>query len=241
MKHRSGILVCGLLLALESATTLAGDNTKALGTSVALASEYAWRGISLSARRPSLQASVDYSRPLGNDMTLEAGVWGYSTKYLERPAIWLDMGVYAGLGGPLAGDWRWGVQSLKYAYPQAPDWNYLEHSIRLSRAPDKEPGSLGLELGHSRSSDVFGSGSLGRYFDLDLKLRLPWALELTVHAGKSLYARPELAYQDFRDWKLAAGGQWQGFDFEVGWIATSGDQFGRMGRSRGIASILRTF
>lgn len=217
----------------------AADST--LDLTATLASEYAWRGTSLSERKPSLQFALDYSQTLNPWLDMEAGLWAYSTRYRERPELRLDSGAYFGLAGDFGQRWRWSAQMLNYHYPRAEDWDYRACTLQLARTPDEHAGSFGVVFEHSRSNDVFGTGSLGRYFAVAVNMRLPHAMLLTLHAGRSIYQRQELAYRNFNDYKIALGGQWQDYAWETGWIATSGDQFGRQGKGRAIVSLSRSF
>ncbi|MGB9990434.1 TorF family putative porin [Pseudoduganella rhizocola] len=234
--------LCAVLAFPAAAASAQEEAQPALSATVTLASEYTWRSISFSRRDPSLQTSVDYIRPAGKGLNLEAGAWLYSSKYEERPQISFDTGGYVGLNGPLADGWQWALRTMQSRYPQAKDWTYVEHSVHLSREADEARGSLGVELAYAYSPHAFGSGSRGRYLEAGLSMQLPAGLTLSLHAGRSLFSRPEQTYRNFNDWKLALAGQWQGFDIEAGWIVAShAAQFGRMGRPRAVLAVGRTF
>lgn len=226
----------------DSAPETPEAEKKGLSATVALVSEYTWRGISFSKRDPAIQTGLDFATAITSDLNLEAGAWLYSSKYQERAAITGETGYYAGINGPLAGAWRWAVRSMRSIYPQASDWTYAEHSVHLSRPGEAETGSVGFDAGYSYSPRAFGSDSNGQYVEAELKVQLPQQLVLRLHAGHSAFSRPELTYRNFNDVKLALGGAWQGLDIEAGWIATSNtSQFGRMGRARAVLSVGRTF
>ncbi len=237
--------LAGLLLAAAGAAG-AVDGTAPGGPGVALtatlATESAWRGISLSQRRPSLQQGLDLARPLGHALQLEAGMWAYSTRYADYPQVRLDTGAYARLSG--ATPWpglRWGLQGARYVFPQARGWNYNEFTASLARSPGEAAGSLGFELALSGSNNAFGSHSQGRYLEAEATVRLPHAVDLKLHLGRSVYAQPALTYPSFTDARVALAGAVAGLDVEVAWLATRGGHFGRMGRGRLMAAVSRSF
>jgi uncharacterized protein (TIGR02001 family) len=234
-------LMAGALLAAAGAPAQESE-PQALSATVALVSEYTWRGISFSRRDPAIQSSLDFTTPIGRELNVEAGAWLYSSKYEERPAISIDSGAYLGINGVLSGAWRWALRTMQSRYPQARDWNYVEHSVHLMREAEDEPGAMGMEVAYAFSPHAFGTESTGRYLEAELKVRLPRQMTVSLHAGRSLFSRPEQTYRNFNDVKLALGGQWQGLDIEAGWIAASNaSQFGRMGRARAVLSAGRTF
>ena len=209
---------------------------------VTLASEYAWRGISLSQRKPSLQFDLAFTRALGAGLALEAGAWAYSTSYAEHPDVHVDSGGYANLTGTTG--WNgigWKLQAARYVFPQAQSWNYTELTAAVDHPAAEHPGAVGFELAYAWAPDAFGSGSRGRYVQADAKVRLPRGFDLKLHLGRSLYDRPELTYPSFSDMRIAVTKSVAGFDGEIGWIATSGDHFGRNGAPRWIAAVSRTF
>lgn len=218
------------------------QETKSWSATVALVSDYAWRGVSFSRLRPAVQSGIDWTGAITPELNLEAGAWLYSSRYQERPEIHGETGYYAGINGPLPGAWRWALRSIRSVYPQASDWTYAEHSVHLSRPGEAGIGSVGMEIAWSYSPRAFGSDSNGRYVEAELKIQLLRQLALRVHAGRSEFSRPELAYRDFNDVKLALGGAWRGVDIEAGWIAASNaSQFGGMGRARAVLSLAHAF
>jgi uncharacterized protein (TIGR02001 family) len=237
-------LVCLLLAATGMAA--ASDGKTPDGNSVTLtatlATEYAWRGISLSQRKPALQLGLDLARPLTHDLSLEAGAWAYSTRYADFPQVRLDTGAYARLGGPTP--WhglRWGLQGARYVFPQARAWNYNEVTASLGRAADEAVGSIGFDLALSQSDNAFGTRSRGRYLEAEATMRLPRAIDLKLHLGRSVYERPALTYPSFTDARVALATSAAGLDLELAWLATRGGHFGRMGRGRMVAAVSRSF
>lgn len=209
---------------------------------VTLASEYAWRGISLSQRNPSLQLDLAFTRALGAGLAIEAGAWAYSTSYAEHPDVHVDSGVYARLAGPTGWDGiGWSLQAARYVFPQAQIWNYTELTAAIDHPAAAHTGAIGFELAYSHATDAFGTGSRGRYVQADATVRLPRGFDLKLHLGRSLYDRPELTYPSFSDMRVTVAKSVAGVDVEAGWIATSGDHFGRMGEPRWIAAVSKTF
>ncbi len=83
---------------------------------VTLASEYIYRGIGQTNRKPALQGGFDYAHSSG----LYAGVWGSNISWLSdlggiSSSIELD--VYGGYKGTIAEDFTYDVGVLTYNYP----------------------------------------------------------------------------------------------------------------------------
>jgi uncharacterized protein (TIGR02001 family) len=240
MKAWPALLLAASGAAASADAPTAGDAS--IAATVTVATEYAWRGISLSQRKPALQLGLDLARPLAHDLRLEAGAWTYSTRYADYPQVRLDTGVYARLGGPLP--WhglQWGLQAARYVFPQAREWNYNEVTASLGRSADEAVGSVGFELAFSQSGNAFGTGSKGHYLEAEATVRLPRSVDLKLHLGRSVYERPALTYPSFTDAKVALATSAAGLDLELGWLVTRGGHFGRMGRGRLMAAVSRSF
>ncbi|MHB1428112.1 MAG: TorF family putative porin [Rhodocyclaceae bacterium] len=83
---------------------------------VTIASEYIYRGIGQTNRKPALQGGFDYAHSSG----LYAGIWGSNISWLSdlggiSSSIELD--VYGGYKGSFANDFSYDVGVLTYNYP----------------------------------------------------------------------------------------------------------------------------
>jgi uncharacterized protein (TIGR02001 family) len=86
---------------------------------VTLASEYIYRGIGQTNRKPAIQGGFDYAHESG----LYAGVWGSNISWLSDTAgggisAPIEIDVYGGYKSTFAGgDWNYDIGVLTYNYP----------------------------------------------------------------------------------------------------------------------------
>jgi uncharacterized protein (TIGR02001 family) len=97
----------------------ASDPALTVTGAVALTSDYRWRGYSLSAGGPAIQASLDLSHRSG----LFLGTWASSLAGSDGAAAEVDL--YGGWSGPV-GPFDTTVGLLAYVYPGATGLNYFE-------------------------------------------------------------------------------------------------------------------
>lgn len=87
---------------------------------VTLASEYIYRGIGQTNRKPALQGGFDYAHSSG----LYAGIWGSNISWLSdmsatgaKISSSIELDVYGGYKGTFADDFSYDVGVLTYNYP----------------------------------------------------------------------------------------------------------------------------
>jgi uncharacterized protein (TIGR02001 family) len=81
------------------------------------ATEYLYRGIAQTRGKPALQGGFDYSHSSG----FYAGVWGSNISWIgdaiPGASASLEIDVYGGYKGTIAGDWGYDIGVLTYNYP----------------------------------------------------------------------------------------------------------------------------
>lgn len=121
---RAALTALSVLCALGSAPAAAQETVKPsvekpLSATIEIVSDYRFRGVSLSDRKPALQAEVEYTHSSG----LFAGTWGSTLAGSGGPNAEIDL--YAGYSGTEAG-LTYTVTALKYLYPGSSDLTYVE-------------------------------------------------------------------------------------------------------------------
>jgi uncharacterized protein (TIGR02001 family) len=177
--------------------------------SIALVSDYRFRGISLTDGQPALQANAAYDHPTG----VFAGLFA-SNVDLETGG--------GGLGGQLYGGyaWRWrtGVSSdvglVRYFFAGSSAITSNDYT-ELFAGVSAESFSARLSL----TSSYFGSGASAGYLDLNAAREIGRDWSLTAHAGAlatgnaTTYASE---YSDTRQVDFRLGVMRRIFDFTVG-------------------------
>ncbi|MFO1428110.1 MAG: TorF family putative porin [Steroidobacteraceae bacterium] len=142
-----------------------------------LTSDYDFRGISLSARDPAAQLSLD----LATDSGFKASVWGSNTDF-GAPGVDTEIDVTLGYG---RGDdnLSWDTGIVWYTYPGGHEFNYPEAWLGASKALTEK---LSLSGKAWYSWDYANSDDSAYYLESALEVSLPvWDLGLALHAGYS--------------------------------------------------------
>jgi uncharacterized protein (TIGR02001 family) len=154
-----------LLLAAEAQAQVSG--------SFALTSDYRFRGVSLSDRRPALLAGVAYDHVSG----LYAGALAASV-HLDAAGAGLGIQLYGGYAGILSERLSFDVGAVRYLYPepaQGGSYDYTE--VFIGAARDRVHARL------YHSSNYFGSGSDAAYVEIDGAFDLNERFVLVAHLG----------------------------------------------------------
>lgn len=143
-----------LLSAAGAAALLAGvataqDSPFSVTGTVALTSNYMFRGISQTFNDPAIQASVTVAHESG----FYAGFWGSSIDFGDDSDFELDG--YVGYGGSLGEATTFDVNVTYYGYPAAPDGTDYDY-VELIGGITHDFGGLKLNVKAAYSPDFFG-------------------------------------------------------------------------------------
>lgn len=191
--------------------------------SMALTTNYLFRGISLSDDHPAVSASVDWGYN-----GFYAGIWGSSLEAVETESMEIDF--YAGYVGEIGG-FSYSIDALYYFYPgQADDGepgdigdlNYLEYggSLAYTFAADSAP-TVGISILHS--PDFYGDTGTATAYEASFGISLPYGVSLGVHYGMqdlddAFYDPDSYNYYGVNLSKTVAG-----FDLTLGYSDTDSD------------------
>ncbi|MBW7900658.1 MAG: hypothetical protein H3C26_04230 [Rhodocyclaceae bacterium] len=123
---------------------MAGGVQAQISGSVALTSEYVWRGSSQTREDPAIQAGFKYARESG----LYASVWGSNVKFKPDNGAGSEFDFAAGWSGKIAADWALDVYLLRYQYPSADtdlNWNKINAGLTWR-------DNYWLAVGHSNNA-----------------------------------------------------------------------------------------
>jgi uncharacterized protein (TIGR02001 family) len=209
-------------LTLVSALALAAAGTaSAAGTltgNFTLASDYLFRGLSQTNRRPAVQAGVEYDGDGGGYL----GGWASNVSWLsdgstpsQPVSSSVELDAWAGWRGSLGGDWRYDAGLYGYAYPGSYPRGYTRpHTLEGYAA-------LGWKTLTLKYSSTFGNlfgvpdSRHSGYLDLGWSQPLAAAWRFDAHVGRQRVAHHgDAAYTD---WKLGVSRA-----FGRGWTATLG-------------------
>jgi uncharacterized protein (TIGR02001 family) len=214
----AGVAAAILLSALGSEAY--GQEVEVSGN-VAIASDYAFRGISQTLEKPAVQGGFDLSVPVG----LYAGVWGSSVNFGEDLAggarAQMELDVYGGFA-PSVGGFDLDVGLLYYAYPGAfsgYNYDFFEAYGGLARTF----GPLTAGLVGAWSPDFFAASGRGLLGAVEISAAAPgWPVGLDASVGRQIIEDNEaFGTPDYTVWSIGLSTEL--FGSTVGGMVTGTD------------------
>ena len=140
-------------------------------------SDYDYRGMTLTARKPALQLSFD----LAADNGFSAGVWMSNVDF-GVPGVDVEVDYTLGWSGD-GGAVSWNTGVAYYSYPNGSDLNYPEFWLGLGRDFSE---SVSLETRLWYTSGYAGATEAATYFEMNATFGLPvGGVDLSLHGGYS--------------------------------------------------------
>jgi uncharacterized protein (TIGR02001 family) len=211
------------------------DSRHSLSANVGLYSQYMWRGMTQTKKKPALQGGVDYA----HDSGLYAGVWasnvgwpkdgGQSSLYKSGGTFELDL--YGGYGGELGGTGiGYDLGMIQYVFPGSrrsgnPAANATEAYVGINYS------WFSAKYSHVISSDAWGfDDARGTgYYELNADIPIGESgFELNLHFGSFKYDGKSGGVRnkeyDYEDWKVGLTRSWSN-GYVVGgyWTDNSAD------------------
>lgn len=213
----SGLGAVALTLPLAVASV---DARADVSSTVTIASDYDFRGITQNALDPAFQASLDWEGESG----LYAGLWGSNIDFGEDGGegfdpvdLNIEVDFILGYGGSFTEDLGYDVGATYYKYfgddDDTADFDYLELYTGLSYKIVS--GTVWY------SSDFSNSGESAWYGELNAEVPVVWDVSLVLHAGYNFgdYWKPEtFGLDEFYDYSVGLARSFGRFDFEVKYI-----------------------
>ncbi|CAK0750416.1 conserved exported hypothetical protein [Gammaproteobacteria bacterium] len=242
MKFVTKTLLTGSLLA-SSALVIAGDATppSPITGSLALTSDYIFRGLSQTQEKPAIQGGLTYTHANG----FHAGLWGSNIdfKSKDNPSAYedganMEVDIGMGYGGKISDTVTWDVSATYYSYPGSNVngtskygfWEILP-TLVYDFGSAKVTGSLAY------SPDFFGNAKSGTYLMAALDVPLPADFALNAHIGEQwlkadknsglpqtfvdITTTPGYIPKNYSEWKLGISKQIAGVGLELAYFDTS--------------------
>lgn len=198
------------LLAAGTATPASADGLEASG-SVAITSDYVYRGISQTLEEPAIQGSVD----IGIN-GFYAGIWGSNLNFGDGDEAHVELDYYAGYASDI-NDFSYDVGLIYYDYPGSD--NALDYAfVELQGNGGYDFGPVSVSGGINWSPEFFGKTGDATY----LSGGVSWPaiadrLTIDAHLGRQILMGPF----DYTDWSLGATVSAAGFDFSLTYYDTN--------------------
>ena len=167
--------------------------------SVALTTDYVWRGVSQTEGDPAIQGSFDYA----HDSGFYAGIWASNASFVDDDETNIELNYYGGYSREYDSGFYWDISAYIYEYPGS--------SIDTSE-------EFFLVLGY----DIFNL-TMARDFDNENNY---YQLGAEMEVAKSFTIAGHVGRYDFDDgveydnYKLALSKEIKGFNFELSYTDT---------------------
>lgn len=208
-------LICTALFAALPAVSApvfaAEESPHSLSANVGFVSDYRYRGISQTEKKPALQGGFDYEHASGAYL----GVWGSNISWIKDGKSSLELDLYGGYGGEV-GDFSYDVGLLQYYYPGgkvegAANPNTLEAYVGGGWGP------LSVKYSHA-FTNLFGfDDSKGSwYLEAGLEYEVG-PVTLDAHIGRQKIKN----YFGYNDYKLGVSTEYGGFGFGLHYVKST--------------------
>jgi uncharacterized protein (TIGR02001 family) len=245
------IFYCGVATAQEGAS--AENDIFALKNftgSVALTTDYLFRGLSQTDEDPAMQGSFDYNHDTG----IYLGVWGSGVdEGVSEGNVEFDY--YGGFTRELFEDFSYDVSFIYYHYPGGGSNNkpdYYEVHLGLSYAFAFLPTEPVIAGGYNYSPDFFGEDDDAHYVNGTLDLSFPYGFGLGFEIGYQYVKGDETTGNnqgesgkdgfDYLHWRIGLYKELLGFGLDLSYHDTDDSGFlGDVADERLVFTVSRSF
>lgn len=211
IQARFGVALAILALGLASA---AQAEDWWFGGSLALTSDYVYRGVSQTDEGPAIQGSVDFGHASG----FYAGAWMSNVDFDEPgDGIDLELNLYAGWVFEFDNDTALDLQVVRYIYPGARRGFVIDYNEFIAAYSFLDYFTATFAY----TNDWLNSGEDAFYYHFGAKLPLG-VHELELRAGAGFNDVSSLAGSDYWDFQLGVGRSWGIFDIDLSYFDTAG-------------------
>ncbi len=209
--------------------------------SVALTSDYIWRGVSQTSNGLAIQGSFD----LAHDLGFYAGVWGSNVEFDDFSSNSLELDIYGGFsretdfGGMLPFSFTYDVGWLSYIYPLDSDnLNFSELYFGLGISPIENFNLSTYWYEDIGIENKFGQGYLDMSADYTVLPDSVWSFTAVAHGGRYFKGSRGKSYWD---WKAGLAKDVGPFNVEIAYTDTDGADADGLDDARGVATISTSF
>jgi len=232
MKLKTISTLCFAASTLVAASTAMAweseDGVHSTSASVALGTDYVWRGYSQTDEEMAISGSFDY----GHSSGFYLGTWASNVDFGDDTSIEVD--IYAGFSNEIGESGvGYDVGVLRYIYPgEDYDWNEFYASLSYSM----------FSVGVAHSGSVYDSGESGTYYSAGFDYDLPGEFALSAGVGYYDYD-DKVSEEDHTDYRLGLSREFVGFGVDVtyyGMDKDGEDAYGDLADDRVVLTISKS-
>ncbi len=202
----STLLVASSVMAWESE-----DGQHSTSASVALSTDYVWRGYSQTDNDPAISGSFDYTHSSG----FYLGTWASNVDFGDDASVEIDL--YAGFGGDIGDSgFSYDLGVLRYYYDgENYDWNEYHVSAGYSF----------FSASINYSNNVYDSNEKGIYYTLGFDYDLPMDIALSAGVGFYDYDKNAISTksENHTDYHIGISKEFAGFGWDLTYTAMDND------------------
>lgn len=205
---KTSLTLLGALLVAASSSAMAWESgSHSTSASVALSTDYAWRGYSQTDEEAAISGSFDYGHANG----FYAGLWGSNIDFGSTSSVEVDL--YAGFASEIgATGLSYDVGVLRYMYPSEGDINWTEYYASLSYS------FLTAFVGNT--TEYGGGDETATYYNLSTGYDFADSgVSLAAAVGRYIIDGSD----NYTDWSLSASKELVGLGFDLSYIDTNVD------------------
>jgi uncharacterized protein (TIGR02001 family) len=212
-----------------------------VASSITLASDYSYRGISQTQLDPAVQGSIDWSNSKG----FKAGVWASNLNYNDGGDASSEFDLYAGYMHDF-GSVTLDVGGIQYFYPattSSRNYDYVEaYAAGTYHITDTATTTVSLNY----SPDYFGGSGASYYLRAAGVAPVAYGISLEGWVG-NMWIQENATYgtPDYTDWMLGAAYDLKGYVLRAQYVDTDLSEAKCSGTNncdgRGIVSVTHAF
>ncbi|PCJ32233.1 MAG: hypothetical protein COA90_03765 [Gammaproteobacteria bacterium] len=219
LKQLSILLAASTLLATSSAMAWESeDGAHSTSASVALSTDYMWRGYSQTDNEFAISGSFDYAHSSG----FYAGTWASNVDFAlqgddgNNEQAHVEVDVYAGFGGDIGDSgFSYDLGFLRYIYPSTADGNGDWNEYYASLSYSFVTAFVGYSDEYLGDDDIDAT-----YYNLSASYDLPADFALAAGIG---YYDIDGSNAEYADWSIGISKEFAGFGFDLSYTDTDQD------------------
>jgi uncharacterized protein (TIGR02001 family) len=179
--------------------------------SLAVTTDYLYRGLSQTDGQPAAQAGVQFRSPSG----WNAGMWGSSVEFENGSGIAYELDLHTGYSWALSPDWSMSIGYVHYAYLDDEDAGYDYDEISASVSYQQRATASIAWSPNTSKHTYWGFISDKQALAYELALLQPVAPRWSLCAGVGYYDLSHLVDTGYWYWSAGFAFTWQGMQVDL--------------------------
>lgn len=179
--------------------------------SVALTTDYLYRGISQTDGQPAAQAGVQFQSPTG----WNAGMWGSSVDFQNGANLAYELDLQAGYTRQLSPDWSTQLSYVHYAYLNDNDSGYDYDEVSASVTYQQRATASVSWSPNTSKHTYWGVVSDKQALTYELSVLQPLHPRWSIYAGAGYYDLRDLVDTGYWYWSTGLAFTWQGVQVDL--------------------------